>query len=360
MDEDYPYNDDLLITEQEQKRASESYGPVSHAFIFPELMGLVQEADLLANASKRRVRRNGFLSIGMVTLSLLVASAMPLLSHYGVDSIAIPIGAAVLGVLGALLGLANRHDDWLEHRLVTESLRQFHFRLIIELAPDILAAARLGDWTEFDRKRSGALASFRQDLIRRKPGALGALVDDPVPSHGGRIGNMPDPQIFETPDGRLLLSAYRQLRILRQRQYADHKLTAHGGLFSSFPRAQVTLLSNASLLIVALLFVMHVGSAFLMVPLHTNHQEGLSLLLHVAVVWLALLALALRAIEEGLRPRAEVERYRHYQAETRRILDGFDHADVSGKLQAAQALEHAAFDEMVIFLRSYEEARFVL
>jgi hypothetical protein len=73
---------------------------------------------------------------------------------------------------------------------------------------------------------------------------------------------------------------------------------------------------------------------------------------------IALFALALRAVEEGLKPKAEIERYRHYQSAARRALEEFDKGDTRSKLEAAKSLERAAYDEMAIFLKSYEEAGF--
>ena len=264
--------------------------------------------------------------------------------------------SAFVGIAGGLLGVLNRGQEWLKHRLITESLRQFHFRLIIQLAPDILDAAMSNDTRHFENKRASALAAFEQDVVRRKVSVLHVMIDEPEAPIGMRINPRPDPEVFTRQHGDVLLRAYRHLRILRQRQYADHKLTTERTLFSAFPRTQAFNLSAIGLLCVALLLAIHIGSALIV----TLVGEEISAWLHLAAVWIAIIALAFRAIEEGLKPRAETERYRHYQAATRRILERFDVADVAGKLQAAEDLEQAAFDEMVIFLRSSAEARFVM
>ena len=352
----YPYNDDLLTSINDQNQATMEYGSVAFALIFPELIQLVQEADVVANKEKLHLRKRGLFSIALVTLALLAASAAPLYYQLPRWSGAFAIGAAVVGIAGGLLGFFSRQDKWLEYRLVTESLRQFHFRTIIQMSPDILAAATSGNDTDFKRKRSIALTAFQKDIVDRKGGVLQAIVDEPDPPFDGRIDPIPSPSAFAGPHGEVLLKAYRNLRILRQRQFADHKLSVGKGLFPAFPRAQAARLGAIALSLVALLFAMHVGSALLA----TLSTEGLNEWFHFGAIWIALLALALRAIEEGLRPRAEVERYRHYQATTRRILERFDTADIAGKLAAAQALEMAAFDEMAIFLRSNHEARFVI
>lgn len=349
MVEPYPYNDDLLKSASDQQAARDQYGPIAFALIFPALLGHFAEADGVANAEKRRLRRKGLASVGLVTVALLAASATPELHDERLSPI-IGFIAALLGIAGALLGYFNTPLKWLEHRLVTESLRQFHFRTLIRMAPDILAAAASGDSTAFERKRAGALAQFEQDVIKRKGALMEALIDAPETSRSDLISPAPDPTIFEQDNGALLLSAYRNLRILRQCQFADYKLSRGAGLFSRFPKRQANILGLIGLACVALLLIAHIASAILA-------SNGI---LHLAAVWIALLALSLRVIEEGLKPRAEVERYRHYQAATYRILDMFERGDTAGRIRAAEQLERAAFDEMVIFLRSHEEARFIL
>lgn len=349
MVEPYPYNDDLLRSASDQEAARDQYGPIAFALIFPALLALFAEADVVANAEKRKLRRRGLASVALVTVALLAASATP---ELGSKELSMVVGfiAALLGIAGALLGYFNTPHKWLQYRLVTESLRQFHFRTLIQMAPDILAAVASGDSTVFDKKRAGALAGFEQDVIKRKAALMDALIEAPETSKSDLIAPAPDPAVFTQESGPLLLSAYRNLRILRQCQYADYKLSRGSGLFSSFPKRQANILGMIGLACIALLLLAHVGSAIFA-------SNGT---LHLAAVWIALLALSSRVIEEGLKPRAEVERYRHYQASTYRILDTFDRGDAAGRIRAAEQLERAAFDEMVIFLRSHDEARFTM
>lgn len=356
MTERYPYNDDLLITPEDQARAREEFGAVAFAFIFPDLIAQVTATDVIANRSKRWLFRRGLLSIGLVTLALLAASAAPLYHSLHGWAGPITIAAGLTGIVGGILGFLNRPDRWLEHRLVTESLRQFHFSLILNLAPLLLEAAKSGDATAFEASRRTALAAFEQNIIKRKASVLNAIIDQPFPETEAQPIPPMDAGALESPHGQLLLGAYRELRLLRQRQYADHKLTKGGGLLSKFPRAQATQLGVVALVFVGLIFLMHVGSAVLI----TLSRDELTGWLHYGAIWTALLALALRAVEEGLRPRAEVERYRHYQATTGRLLAAFDAGSVIEKFDAALALERAAYDEMSIFLRAYHEARFVM
>lgn len=73
------------------------------------------------------------------------------------------------------------------------------------------------------------------------------------------------------------------------------------------------------------------------------------------------MALALRTLEEGLQPHREVERYRQYGSALRIIRDRFKRADnAKEKMQALKELEGLSYWEMVSFLKSGEEAKFVM
>jgi hypothetical protein len=360
MVDDYPYNDESLLTPDSPGQVPTEYEPIAFALTFPALWRKLLEADERAKRAKRRTRMLGFAAVAMVTAALLAASAAPLYHDFHPWSDVAVAVAALLGVIGGALGLGLRSDkhkmEWLEQRLVSESLRQLNFRLLIILAPDILAAAASGDPKRFESKRAAALARFEADLVRRRKGVLERLIEKPGEAAQFPLGPLPDPEIFSSPCGELLLKAYREFRILRQCQYADHKLTTDGGLLSNFPRAQAGRLAAVGFACVLLLLLLHLLSAALV----TWGAMDLLASLHYPAIWIALVALALRTVEDGLKPREEIDRYRHYQAVTWAILARFDASDVHGKLVAADALEQAAFNEMVVFLRSRREARFVM
>ncbi len=354
MADEYPYNDDLLTGPSDQERARAEFPDVAFAFIFPEMLEVFARADAEANRLKHVIRFRGLLSIALVTVSLIMASASPLFEQVGGHwQAATTVLAAVLGVSGGAIAFFTRPRPWLETRLVTERLRQFHFSLMIELAPDLLQAAATQDTAPYRAKRLAALAAFEQNVVRRKAEVLETLIEDPEPA-GGEIKPLPPAALLDGPTGAQLLAAYRELRLLRQRQYADHKLRRSGGMFSAFPRAQAGVLGTAGVACIGLLFVLDIGAALMV-----NHPAPpISPLLHATTLSIAVVALAIRTLEEGLKPRTEIERYRHYQAAARRLLAQFDNGDTAAKLDAVAALERAAFDEMGIFMRAHEEARF--
>jgi hypothetical protein len=82
---------------------------------------------------------------------------------------------------------------------------------------------------------------------------------------------------------------------------------------------------------------------------------------HVIAVWCAIVALAIRTLEEGLQPKAELNRYRRYRMGVQDVLRRFDEANTfSRKVQCMIDLERLSFQEMCDFLRSHYEAKFVM
>jgi len=359
MADTYPYNDDLLTTPEDRAQAAASFGAVAHALYFPALVKKVQDADTIANDSKRWMRQHGLWSVGLVTAALVIASAAPQYHHIHWLSVAMVVISAIAGIIGALIGFglgSNRHKTtWLEERLVTESLRQLHFRLLLSLAPDILAAAVSEDWSVFEQKRAAALGAFDQNVLKRKTDVLQIIKEKPEQDPIVFGTSLPDPAAFNDSHGERLLAAYRELRILRQRQYAEHKLSLHKGAIWAFPRRQVIALNVVAFTCVGILFLLHIASAGI---LTWDEGDKISPWLHLAAVWTALIALAIHALEEGLKPRAEVERYRHYHLAARRADERYEQNDAAGKIAVARSFENEATDEMALFLRANGETRF--
>src|SRR5262249_13968317 len=88
---------------------------------------------------------------------------------------------------------------------------------------------------------------------------------------------------------------------------------------------------------------------------------GASDSISVITIWIALAALAVPALEQGLRPEREVERYQQYRSAVRAILDRFDDSESQAeKIQIMEEMERLCFDELRNFLITNERARFVL
>jgi hypothetical protein len=83
--------------------------------------------------------------------------------------------------------------------------------------------------------------------------------------------------------------------------------------------------------------------------------------LECEVVWRKGEVLGVRALEEGLRPQREFERYRQYKSALRSIeprlkVDGLPSERIAAMIQ----LEQISFEEMVNFLKDHDESRYVM
>jgi hypothetical protein len=68
-----------------------------------------------------------------------------------------------------------------------------------------------------------------------------------------------------------------------------------------------------------------------------------------------------RAVEQGLQPEREIERYQQYRSGVRAILERYDHAvSQNAKIEIMREMERLAFEEMRNFLITNERSRFVM
>jgi hypothetical protein len=356
---DYPFNDEFLFTEADRDYASTLYKKIYPALDHPELRDLFTPFDRQANEAKRTSRICGIAAVLLVAGAFLCVTAGEAFFHDKGLRILISSVSAAFSVAGVALGtfgvlFASNKQKWLVNRFLTERLRQFHFQTLILLAPYIVAAADSGQWDEFRRKRANLLVSFRQDVIARRLSLINALLDDGEAD--GWLFPYSEPALAEGENTALLFDAYRRLRLRRQIDFSDYKLQMTRRLLSPFPLDQAGQLAGIAMACVFALFLLHlvtpVTTAFGGLP-----PEDLSF----AAVAVAILALAVRTLEEGLRPGREVERYRAYRSALRSIEQRFvESATPSSKLKAMASLETLSYNEMVNFLKSNYEARFVM
>jgi hypothetical protein len=95
-----------------------------------------------------------------------------------------------------------------------------------------------------------------------------------------------------------------------------------------------------------------------------NAAEPLSLSLvwlEAAEGWTALIALGARALEAGLQPSRDVERYEQYRANILVASERFEAADgLAGKLEVMRGFERNSLEEMRIFMRTHKRSSFML
>ena len=365
------YNDDLLLNEGSRRHAKAEFPLISHVLDNPELRADFEPIDQRAGAAKGRSQQAGLWAVVLAVLSLVGAAAEPLWRDLPWPwPVVVAVGAGLLGLTAVLLAgfgvLYGKHKDrWLLNRLCTERLRQLHFQAFIWKLPEIAASCTKADphaVEHFIEDRRTAVAAFVHWLTGQADAELTAVLE---PTGGARVwlyeaGHAPPP----VPAGfnpEPLFRAYRKLRFQEQLGYADHKLrrVSFALAFSTAPlRNQRDTLRAVWMLafgaLIALHIVLVVGH---FVGWHGAHHP----LLHVGVVWLALVALGARTLEEGFGLSREIERYEDYRAEVFDTRERFDRATTpEGKLRAMVDMERMSFDEMRSFLRTGKESSFVL
>jgi hypothetical protein len=107
-------------------------------------------------------------------------------------------------------------------------------------------------------------------------------------------------------------------------------------------------------------FVSHLVIVTSSVPASLVGLAG-SHLLHFCISVLIIAVLVTRALEEGLQPARELERYTRYRAALVSLLGRFDRARAADeKIRIMQETERLSYSEMRGFLKTHFEARYVL
>jgi hypothetical protein len=352
-------NYDLKAEAPEARPAS-----VRFAFEFPRLLADFRAADAIANKAKKDSRRMGYAAVALVLAALIIASGAPLWHWLHLDHDTLVVFGYVsagLGLAGAVLAFLGMHKSsarrtWLRNRLKTEMLRQFHFQYLSARLPELASAkgeeaakqAYLANRdAAYDRLVAGALADPEAELgrIAARKGA-----------HDFR--DVPEAPVTGAEDAAVAAQAFagwRALRLNWQLGYAEAMLahkrpgkrmsarqTEHA--FSRFGWACVG--------VIVLLHVVQLAAGPLHIPLAW---------IETGVIWTALLALAARALEEGLQPQRDVERYEQYRSSIEVAADRFDLApDLPARLEAMRAFERNSIEEMRTFMRTHARSRFML
>jgi hypothetical protein len=235
-------------------------------------------------------------------------------------------------------------------------MRQFHFQMIITSVPEIVRAAETGEWSHYFEYRSAELEKLKRDIFSR----ANSIFQDVITAAEPKPWLFPN-EIREVPDTaatRELFEAYDRLRVAGQIRFCGYKLSLDSRFLSSLPVMQANRLTAGAFFCVAGILGLHVAIGMNLI---TNLDEAWLPPLHLGAICLAIVALALRTLEEGLQPHREVERYRAYRFGLENIERRIGKAsDGRDRLVAMVELEELSFGEMVTFLKSNFEARYVM
>jgi hypothetical protein len=369
--DDHKFNDDLLLQDADRRLAAKKYSSIFHVLDHPELREFFVQYETPATRAKSMGLKAGLWAIGLGFCALAMAASEFLSTHSTESwtSIVLATISGLCGLLSFLIGTmgvlsAGRKRKWLQCRLMSERTRQFHFQTLVLRLPQILASLKNNAakskflverslWFESFKKRfAGKLDSTFASTIHEQDKLDVWLLDG--------AGTRPD-SVRESKDLDSLFIAYRELRIMHQLDYADYKLQSDDRIISAMPRTQLKVLSQVSFASIILLVVMHAGvlagALFPASMFAAFHSAGAV----VIIIWLALVALATRAIEEGLQPEREIERYQQYRSAVRAILERYDDtSNLKSKLEVMRDMERLTFDELRNFLITNERARFVM
>lgn len=364
-------NYDLKAEAPEARKAS-----VRFAFEFPALLDLFLPADRTALAARRASRMAGMASVALVLSALLLASLGPIIvssghapdphaAHGEEMSLHLVLGlvSACLGLAGTFLGLSGMRRGasrrkWLKARLTTETLRLYHFHHIAAHLPEIVAIN--GDEekkTLYLEKRAAALESVRVRILLDPEAELRRIIarrdetrfEDITPTVPVDADTIP-------PVAADVFDAWRVLRLNWQAGYCDAKLEhRHQGRMTI--RQLEDLFTGLGWFCVGAIVLIHAGF-FIGAIAQTKEQLPY---LEAAVIWIAMVALGGRALEDGFRPQAEIERYEQYRANVRVAAERFEAASTfTARVEAMRSFERSSLEEMRVFLRTHARARFLL
>lgn len=384
----FRFNDELLLSETDQDLAKKRFPNVFFALDHAELRSDFQRVDARANKAKSRSRVIGIAALVFAIVSLLAFPLEPLIISLQEDAgyarglfRVIAIIGATCGVLAVLLGnlgfgFGKLKREWLQQRLMTERLRQWHAQYLISRLNDIAEAADSAEkQAEFEAERSLCYGLFKRNVLDQiaseytrltasGPAARRIVSSSLEPSANGfwieprwadlaarKFDNPASPALKE------IFTAYEETRLLGQVQYTNYIISSEGK-FWSLPARQIYVLGNTAFALVMFAFVANFVA--LMSAIWPSFPIGQSILGSIAISF-AILAVGIRALQEALHPHRELRRMQIYASLVGAASERFASArSPTRRVEAMCLLERAAFEEMLEFLHTNESARFVL
>jgi hypothetical protein len=369
----YWFNSDLLIADEDRAFFARQFAKFEPIFEWPRLRAQFAKYNDAAAAGRNHSRRSGVFAIATGFLSLSVAATVPLVDELNRGNPSSQLRMqAMLGALAAFLAILSvaigytqvlkgeLKIKWLANRFWSERIRQFHFQLIINHLPQVVAAltdsAAMQAWLEF---RERELDRFDHDYLRGVEDKIRHLEideaeDEPWLSNDWKIAGPVPPKSAAFDE---LLQVLEQQRFGIQERYTERRLAS--GWHSPESRAQWVLKLSDTLTAVLLLATITVGIGSV-IAFVGGENPMFRLIAGLVAAISSTSIVAMRALKEGLMFSADAERYRWYLAAVRSLHLRYEHADVNGKVGLLRELEHLSYQEMRRFMLSGYEARFIM
>jgi hypothetical protein len=370
--EDHKFNDDLLMNEEEDRGktdlewAREMFPTVIHVLDHPRLRAKFAEYEEKANRGRDWVFRLGSAAVISVTAELMVITTGPVWPQAPATR-TLGFVVEVLGILAALVSVGGLWHGkwkhlWLESRLMTERLRQWHFQFLVRQGALVETSCESEQGLqEFDRQREIAFDNFLSKHERHLDVELQLLTEEPdygVWLHSRSTSYTDSKTILEE-----VFKAYRALRIDHQTGYAVYKLlTSTRKPISDFlkwpPLCQKAVLAGAATFCFVAALICSAGLGYCNL-VHVNAEVELGI--GLVAICIAIIGASLRAVQDGLALEKTIERYKDYRSRLFQISDRFHQAvDARERLHLMEDLEIASVDEMKGFLRAHYGARFLV
>jgi hypothetical protein len=346
------FNHDLLLDSADQESAARRWPSISRILIEHDLIDAFKPHEDRAKRLKLAVLRLGSVAV-ILTFVALLGSALHVWTESSSSGIEGSVAGttvetcAVLGLLSAVL--ASRYGPlrrrWLMNRFMTEVLRQWHFRLLLDgtAISEFLGPGH----NESLRRRRQHLSALLHDF----KGTVGQKMDQLIEKGFDPLDRIREPQLPNHPDAqKQLLEAYRVLRLDHQREFAVYKLSADDKTFlglSSHVLIQIAGFLAATTIVFALTFSLaHFFFHFTWLPL--------------ATISLTIAGVAVRAWRDGLALGEDRERYQDIRHRLELLTARWDSAGSDAdRFMVAEEVEQAAFEELRSFIRAHERAQFL-
>jgi hypothetical protein len=378
--EDFRFNDEFFVDERELRRMRDRYPRVGFAFHTPQATQLFLRVDATARQAKATFQRFGLVTVLLALTALVLAAIEPVwIAPAARAGTLHPNAAKTVALLAALagtsallvgwagLGIGERKHNWIKYRLIAERLRQWQAQFVCSHIPQILAAARSAQgMVQFMAARDASFAEFESNHVASVGARITSLLSrnraeqsptlwvDHSLERAARAPLSVTGQ--DLPALEELFEAFDNIRFRAQVDYAEY-MRGHGRI-RSHPLTQHHVLSVAGyacIVAVLILDLAVIAGVLGEVPLLKSPE------VHLLTIVAALGGLAVRVLEDGLRPDVHVARLEGYLEEISRARQRFRDATAADeKLTQMRALEESAALEMIGFLKAATSSRYVL
>jgi hypothetical protein len=389
--EDFEYNDEFFFDATTRQRAAADFSDIWFALHSEKMAAEFRKNDDETKRLKAEFQLWGFGVVILAVIALSLAAVEPTFLrpateagylHSATSEIVASVGglAGVASVLMGYFGMgfAGRKLRWLRTRLLCERIRQWRWQHFCAHIPEIVeASADKIRRDEFASRRDLEFSKFVENLKAGQEAALRTILS-PAAESPDAVWAQADFKIglqrIETlhaiesskPLGNdpasQLIAAYKNARIGAQKRYARY-LVRDSGPFTTHPAIQRAWLHKRGVALLLAIFTLHIlVLALVLAGIFPFHSPAIvTATMNVSAVILALVALGLRAAEDGLRPSEHLGRLKGYLAEVSSIEEAFDEAATAGaKRDLMIALEKASYKEMVDFLQAGNRSQYVM